>query len=156
MQLETARLQIRPFCERDAAALHEILSDPGVMRWIEAPYTMEQTLLFLRRAGLSVPPLIYAVVEKAGGQLIGQLIWHLWDESSMELGWILRRDRWGRGLASELTQAMLQESNGDVVLECVPEQAATIHIAERFGFTLEEEGTLLRYRKTRACCKMHA
>ena len=103
---------------------------------------------FLRRAGLCFPPLVYAITEKASGSLIGQLIWHPWDESSMELGWILRRDRWGRGLAKELTEAMLRQSDRDVVLECVQEQTATKHIAERFGFTLEEEGTLLRYRKT--------
>lgn len=148
MQVETARLLVRPFYEQDAAALHEILSDAIVMRWIEAPYTREQTEAFLRRAGLCIPPPVYAITEKASGSLIGQLIWHPWDESSMELGWILRRDRWGRGLAKELTKAMLQETDRDVVLECVQEQTATKHIAERFGFTLEEEGTLLRYRKT--------
>ena len=147
MQIETARLRVRPFCEQDAPALHEILSDAVVMRWIEAPYDLEQTVLFLRRCGLCFPPLMYAVVEKAGDRLIGQLIWHPWDESSMELGWILRRDRWGRGLASELTEAMLRESDRDVVLECAPEQGATKRIAERFGFALEEEGALLRYRK---------
>ena len=118
------------------------------MRWIEAPYDLEHTVRFLHHAGLCFAPLVYAVTEKASGSLIGQLIWHPWDENSMELGWILRRDRWGRGLASELTEAMLQETDRDVVLECVPEQATTIHIAERFGFTLEEKGTLLRYRKT--------
>ena len=150
MQVETARLRIRPFCEQDADALYEILSDAQVMRWIEAPYTREQTLRFLRRAGLCTPPLVYAVLEKAGGQLIGQLIWHPWDDSSMELGWILRGDRWGRGLASELTEAMLLETGKDVVVECVPEQTATMRIAKRFGFVLEEDGSkLLRFRKTR-------
>ena len=147
MRIETARLLVRPFCEQDASALHEILSDAIVMRWIEAPYDLEQTVQFLRSAGLSFPPLVYAVTEKDTGRLIGQLIWHPWDENSMELGWILSRDRWGRGLATELTETMLQETDRDVVLECVPEQATTIHIAQRFGFALEEEGTLLRYRK---------
>ena len=96
------------------------------------------------------PPLIYAVIEKESGALIGQLIWHPWDENSMELGWILRRDRWGRGVASELTAAMLKETDGDVVLECAPGQTVTERIAVRFGFSLEESGALLRYRLRRS------
>lgn len=150
MKIEMARVLIRPFCEEDAGPLHELLLDPAVMRWIEPPFSWERTQSFLRKAGLDDPPLIYAVIEKESGALIGQLIWHPWDENSMELGWILRRDRWGRGVASELTAAMLKETDGDVVLECAPGQTVTERIAVRFGFSLEESGALLRYRLRRS------
>lgn len=150
LYLESPRLLVRPFTEEDAPALHAVLSDPAVMRWIEPPFTPAQTAAFLREAGLCRPPRVYAVVRKDGGGLIGHLIWHPWDETAMELGWILRRDCWGQGFARELTEAVLARSEGDVVIECCPEQAATRRLAERFGFRLTgERDGLVVYRLKR-------
>ena len=70
----------------------------------------------------------------------------------MELGWVLRRDRWGRGYASELTEALLARADRDLVLECSPQQTATRHIAARFGFVrtgTNGELEVYRLRKTR-------
>ena len=58
-------------------------------------------------------------------------------ETSMELGWVLASDRWGRGYALALTRQMIcraRESGRDAVIECHPQQAATRHIAEKLGF----------------------
>lgn len=151
MLFESDRLLVRRLTEADTEALYAVLSDPEVMRYIEPPFSMEQTAAFIREAGLCEPPLVYAVIWKgdasdpviakpeglwqsASTNLIGHLIWHPWDESAMELGWILRRDCWGRGLAKELTAAILAQADRDVVIECSPEQITTRHIAEAFGF----------------------
>lgn len=67
----------------------------------------------------------------------------------MELGWILRRDAWGKGVAKELTEEMLAQTAQDVVIECSPEQATTIHIAESSGFARvpsEDPRMLFRFR----------
>ncbi len=147
MRLETARLLVRELRASDAAALHAVLSDPEVMHWLEPPFTPAQTERFIREAGLCEPPLVYAVLRKDSGELIGQLIWHAWGESAAELGWVLRRDCWGLGFAKELTAAMLAQSEGAVVIECSPGQSASRHIAERFGFTLTGEADgLVIYR----------
>ena len=106
MLFETERLLVRRLREDDAEALHGLLSDPEVMRYIEPTFTPERTRTFLREAGLCEPPLVYAVTRKQTGELIGQLIWHGWDDDAMELGWILRRELWGRGLASRRAAAM--------------------------------------------------
>lgn len=134
MLIETEHLLVRRLTEKDADALFAVLSDPETMRYIEPPFSMEQTRNFIRDAGMCEPPLVYAVVWKQNGELIGQLIWHPWDETSMELGWILRRDFWGRGIAKELTAAMLTRADKEVILECSPAQTATRRIAEAFGF----------------------
>ena len=160
---ETTRLLVRRLTEADAGELYAVLSDPEVMRYIEPPFSLEQTRDFILQAGCCEPPLVWAVIWKgdasaisvAGGEktpqshpLIGHLIWHPWDETAMELGWILRRDFWGRGIAKELTAAMLAQTDRDLVLECHPNQTATRRIAELFGFRmLAERGSLLQYRK---------
>ncbi len=150
LQLETSRLLVRPFRESDAEALHAVLSDPAVMRWIEPPFTEEQTRTFIRENGLCRPARVYAVTLKESGELIGQLIWHPWDGTATELGWILRRDHWGRGFVGELTDALLMQTERDIVIECSSEQTATRYIAESRGFVLSGENDgLLVYRHTR-------
>ena len=149
--MESPRLLVRPFAEADAPALGRILSDPAVMRFLEPPFSPEQTRAFLREAGLCRPPRVYAVIRKDDGGLIGHLIWHPWEETSMELGWVLARDCWGRGYARELTETALAQTDRDVVIECCPAQAATRHLAESFGFQAEEEQDgLAVYRLSRA------
>ncbi|MBR1811426.1 MAG: GNAT family N-acetyltransferase [Clostridia bacterium] len=133
---ETDRLVVRRFTENDAEALYEILSDPAVMQYIEPPYTMAQTREFIRDAGLSDPPLVYAVIWKNTGRLIGHLIWHTYDPTAMELGWVIHRNFWRMGVARELTAALLASTTQDIVIECDRRQSATRHIAKSFGFQL--------------------
>ena len=57
-------LSIRRMRKDDLGWLYRLLSDPEVMRWLEPPYSMEQTEAFLFRAGLSENPLIYAAEEQ--------------------------------------------------------------------------------------------
>ena len=67
-------LSIRRMRKEDLGWLYRLLSDPEVMRWLEPPYSMEQTEAFLFCAGLSENPLIYAAEEL--GVPIGYVIDH--------------------------------------------------------------------------------
>ena len=132
-------LKIRRMTEDDLEPLSALLADPEVMRYLEAPYRREQTEAFLHRAGLSDPPLVYAAEE--GGCFIGYVIFHDYDEESMEIGWVLQKDCWGRRIAFRLTEMLIEKGlslGKDLVVECDPEQVATARIARKYGFT--EEG----------------
>ena len=56
-------LTVRRFREGDLPALAALLADPEVMRWLEPPFDRARAAEFLRTAGLSEPPLIYAAEE---------------------------------------------------------------------------------------------
>ena len=99
LTLETPRLRVRPFRGEDEAALAEILGDPAVMAWIEPPYTPEQTRRFLARAGLGEEKLIWAVLSRDAGRLVGQLIFHPWTGEAWELGWSDGLEVWRRELS---------------------------------------------------------
>lgn len=129
-------LRIRRFEESDLQSLHELLSDEEVMRYIEPPFTLEKTKGLLENAGLADDPLIFAV-ENESGIFIGYVIYHDYENDSKEIGWILSKRFWGKGVAQELTKILVQKTKADgksAIIECSPEQEATKHIAEKFGF----------------------
>lgn len=144
MRIETPRLLIRELLPEDEAPLHTVYSDPEVMRYLEPPFTREQTHEFVEKKQ------VYALVLRSTGAVIGHVIWHLYDENSYELGWVIGKAHWGKGYASEVTRAMLAEGLGrqcNIVIQCHPEQTATRHIAEAFGFyNLGLEEGLQTYR----------
>ena len=123
------------------------------MRYVETPFTRQQTAAFIERVKAAVPPLAYAVVWKETDTVIGHLIFHPYDADSWELGWILHRGFWHMGIADELTAAVIanaqQREIPELVIECSPKQAASRHIAEKHGFRyVGGENNLAVYRRT--------
>ena len=127
---------IRNFNENDLMDLYELLSDDDVMYYLEEPFSLAKTKDFLKNAGLCEHPLIYAV-QNEKRSFIGYVIYHEYDDQSMEIGWVLKKEYWGKGIASSLTRkliAMAALEGKDVIIECVPQQIVTKHIAEKNGF----------------------
>ena len=128
-------ITIRKMQPGDADALYRLLSAPEVMRSLEPPFDRAQVEAFLRCAGLSEPPLVYAAEEN--GNFIGYVIYHAYDEDSVEIGWVLLPEYWGRGYASALTDRLIDRARQEqksVVIECAPAQEATKRIAVKNGF----------------------
>jgi len=141
MYLETARCIIRNLALPDVKELYETLSDAEVMKYIEPPFTLEQTAQFVKHTMLPEEPLVYAVEHKEMRKVIGHVIYHPYDKNSYEIGWILNKKYWGKGIAEELTVSLIEYSkmNGilNLVIECSPEQAVTKHIAGKYHFNYE-------------------
>ena len=128
-------ITIRKMQPGDTDALYRLLSDPEVMRHLEPPFDQEKTETFLHHAGLTEPPLVYAA--EANGDFIGYVIYHACDEDSVEIGWVLLPEYWGRGYASALTDRLIDRARQEqksVVIECAPAQEATKRIASKKGF----------------------
>ena len=129
-RLETERLWLRPWDAADTEAYARIIGDPEVMRHVGAGrrYHARRRCAALfpliakadaRRAirGLTIHWETYgfgewAVEEKASGKLVGQIgLVYLadWtaDPTSVEVGWLLARDAWGQGFATEGGRASL-------------------------------------------------
>ena len=144
-------LKIRKMKNSDLESLYKLLSDSKVMKFLEEPYNKAQTLDFLTNAGMSEPPLVYAVDKD--DDFIGYVIFHDYDDLSYEIGWVLYPCCWGKGHASHLTELMIEkafEINKEVVIECDPKQEATKHIALKYGFQyegVEDDLEVYRLRK---------
>ena len=111
MILETRRLLLREMTREDCPALCAILQDPQVMYAyehafsnVEAQAWLDRQLERYARDGFG----LWAVMERDSGALVGQcgLTWQDWSgRQVLEIGYHLRRDRWGRGYATEAARA---------------------------------------------------
>lgn len=130
------RVFIRKMRPEDLDDLYEILSDPETMKYMEPPYTYEKTEEFLHTYGLCEQPYILAAEDSRQG-FIGYVIFHSYEEDSMEIGWVLKKDRRTKGIGSLLTiqlMTMAKNKGKNAVIECVPENKASVRIARKFGF----------------------
>ena len=135
---DDVRFYIRQITAADLEPLHMLLSDPEIMKYLEPPFSYTQTVSFLNAHGLAESPHILAVDDK-NHRFVGYVIYRDYDNESKEIGWVLKKDVWGHGMAGLLTKqlvAMALSEGQDTVIECVPEQQATKSIAEKHGFIL--------------------
>ena len=120
--IQTARLTFRDFTVEDFDAVHEYASDPVVTRYTAfGPNTVEQTIGFLQlvsgessqedRANYS-----FALVHKQTNRLIGScgLMRSSMSGPQYGFGYVLHKDWWRQGLASEATAALIKFGFGEL------------------------------------------
>lgn len=147
--IETERLVLRELTEADFEAAREILGDARVMYAWEHGFSDAETRAWIaeniaryRRDGFSY----LAAVERAGGALagfIGPLVETVDGERRMGVGYILGKNFWGRGYATEGAAACVdyafdQLGADEVIAEIRPENSASRRVAERLGMTARE------------------
>ncbi len=120
----------------DLEAIHAIMSDPEVMRfWSTPPHaSLEQTRAWLE-------PMVSADADEGDefvleheGEVIGRLgAWRL-----PEIGFFLRRDRWGQGFASEALEAFVRHAARRgleaLTADVDPRNQACLNLLTRTGF----------------------
>ncbi len=115
MFVRTPRLRLRRFTSDDAGELHKLDNDPEVMRWInggiETPYavTRDKILPAFVERNASEPAQGYWAAELADvSTFVGWFSIRLQaDEPGAVIGYRLKRAVWGRGLATEGGEALL-------------------------------------------------
>ena len=152
MVLETERLVLRPFVEEDLESLHEILGDAETMRFYPAPFTLEDTERWIernRRRYVDDGFGLWAVLERSTGAFLGDcgLTIQLVDgEPFVEVGWHVRRDRWGEGIAPEAGAGCrdwaFEHLDAERIIALIlPENAQSRRVAEKLGMVVWRETT---------------
>jgi len=112
--IETDRLSFRNFTPDDFDSLFEIFSDPDVVRFLgtgatpsreEAQAVLNSYFAHWQRRGYGR----FALIYKESGRLIGYcgLRWRS-DQNQPEIVYLLAKEFWGRGLATEAARACLE------------------------------------------------
>ncbi|WP_324288547.1 GNAT family N-acetyltransferase [Roseateles sp. SL47] len=147
-QLLTPRLRLEPFDDSHLAGLHALNSDPEVMRYLSGhPESLEETQAGIDRVKQRWKQWGYSwwsFFERSTGELVGAgCIQHLGKDQTqpLEIGWRLRRDRWGQGLASEAARRMARFAFDylaapDLTAVCVPENLNSAQVMQRLGMRL--------------------
>ncbi|MGM9490785.1 GNAT family N-acetyltransferase [Ideonella sp. YS5] len=110
---ESKRLHARRIGPADAPAMHRVYGDAGAMRWVgdgqpldlaQCEHWVEVTLRNYAERGYGM----FALASRESGEVIGFCgLVHPGGQREVELKYALRRESWGRGLASEAAAAML-------------------------------------------------
>ena len=155
--LETERLRLRAFQQNDLAAHASVMGDPEVVRHLGGtPFAREDSWRRMATASGLWALLGYgywAVERKADGAYVGQAGFADFKrdmtpsiEGLPEMGWIFAPFAQGQGYASEAVAAGL--AWGDETLKAPEitaiinhENAASIRVAEKNGFSLREEAS---------------
>lgn len=148
--LKTERLVLRPLSRGDVDALVDLHADPRVNRFVPA-YSRERALGRLaeieeqwseRGHGLC------AVELRETGEFIGRCGLNYWPQfDEVEAGWTFSPAVWGRGYATEAAAASVSWGFSHLRLRFVtamihPDNAASVRVAERLGFTPRREDLL--------------
>jgi ribosomal-protein-alanine N-acetyltransferase len=150
--LETDRLVLRRLVPGDLDSLFALYRDADVRRYFpEGTLTYEETreeLEWFLDGHPSHPELgLWATVHKASDEFIGRcglLPWTLRDRHEVEVAYLLAKQYWGQGLATEAAHAIAEYAFGHLGLSrlvCMidPENLASIQVATKIGMSLEGE-----------------
>jgi [ribosomal protein S5]-alanine N-acetyltransferase len=142
--LRTPRLLLRQIATDDAGSLHQALSDAYLMKWwSSAPHKTlgESEDYVARNAEESEGWRCWAITED-GGPAIGWVILIEKRPGVQEIGYILRRDFWGKGFAREAVSAVIRFGFSVLGLRRIfadtdPDNVGSIALLRALGFRKE-------------------
>ncbi len=143
----TARLSLSQVCETDREDLIALERDPEVMRYLNGGRLtpiegVDGPSTFLTPRGRE--SYVWAAIEARSGAFVGWFSLRPVDSDIAELGYRLRRQVWGQGLASEGASALVAKGFEEMGLERIVASVMSVHTASRR--VLEKAG--LTYRRT--------
>ncbi len=153
----TGRLILRPLTADDTEALHRIYGDAETMAHIgrtrQPTADLEATgrvVAWAQRHAELHGFSMWAVDERDGERVVGVvgLIWVDGHGPDVEAAYLVRRDRWGRGYATESLREALRIGHGELGLERIvalayPENATSRRVMEKAG--MRADGTVTAY-----------
>lgn len=149
MILNTERLLLREMVASDLGSLHEVLSDAEAMRFYPEPFDRSMSQAWVERNiqryvkdGFG----LWALILQQSGELIGDcglVIQSLKGEEVVEIGYHVRRDLWGRGLATEAAKACCdygfnQLGRTKLVSLIHPRNISSQRVAQKVGMSLRQ------------------
>lgn len=155
--LETGRLSLRELTSGDLAFVAQMVGDAETMRFYPYPFTPLEARRWLQRQ-LDRYALdghgLWLVVERESGARVGQVGLAIQDvdhAKEPEIGWLIHRNWWRRGYATEAGRAVRDHAFGTMGLERVislirPVNEPSKGVARKVGMDVERETDFHGYR----------
>ncbi len=152
--LETERLLLRHFEPADLEPLHALYRDPEIRRYYpDGTRTLQETKeeleWFLQGHPQHAQLGLWATVERSTGEFLGRcglLPWHIQGRNETELAFLIKKQRWREGLATEASRGIIQHAHEVLGLRrliclVMPGNAASAAVAQKLGMTFERDVT---------------
>lgn len=147
-EVETARLRLRAFRQSDFETYAATMADPEVMRFLGDGGVASRQEAWRHLAMIAGHRTLkgfghWAVEVKETETFIGRVgLWYPEGWPDHEVGWVISRDAWGHGYASEAARQALDHAHGTLGLGHVislitPGNRRSIRVAEKLGGTVE-------------------
>ncbi|HAA27054.1 MAG TPA: N-acetyltransferase [Cyanobacteria bacterium UBA8553] len=149
MKIETRRLQLRQFIPDDADDLYRIYNHLDLFQYMsnEKPLLRDQTRLLIyefienwQQHNFGV----WAVIEKKHKKLIGHCGFKFLENTKeIQMGYLLLKSHWGRGLGTEAAEAVLKYGFEVAKLKRIvaiakPENIASLRVMQKVGMKYEK------------------
>jgi RimJ/RimL family protein N-acetyltransferase len=153
LEIETARLRLRPFRESDLDDLSRLNANPQVARYLgtgkplDRAETWRQIATFIGHQALRGYTIL-AIEERATGAFLGRSgPWFPEGWPMLEVGWAVDPARQREGIATEAGRASLDWCFAHLGAEAVcslilPDNVASVRVAEKLGATIEGRVTM--------------
>lgn len=151
--IETERLLLRTWKDKDISPYYDINQDPNVIEFLLGPLTREQVSNFIQAANHHQDKhgyALWAVELKEAGELIGFIglnytDWEAHFTPAVEIGWRLGSAYWGKGYATEGAKAVLSYGFKvcdlqEIVSFTVPDNSRSIRVMEKIGLKRDVDG----------------
>ncbi len=148
--IETSRARLRHFIPSDYDFLRSLDTDPDIMKFTPAKVvqTPEQTRARLER--YSQNPGVWAALDKQTDDFIGWFMLISTDLEFPEIGFMLVKKFWGQGLASEISNAIIekafdQEGHAGICARTTLDNFASMQVLKKLGFALSSQNTEVNF-----------
>lgn len=149
--LETKRLTLRRFKDDDLEPLFELYRDPEVRRYypdgIRSRAQTQAELDWFRHGHPQHPELgLWATVDRRSGAFLGRcglLPWTINRNTEVEVAYMITRQRWGEGLATEAAKGIVQHAHLALgllrlVSLVMPANLSSAAVARKSGMRFEQ------------------
>ncbi len=143
MHIETERLYLRPMVMSDLDDFVELHADPEVSRYVRT-FNRDEAIERLRRDEHDWREYghgLFALLASDDGRFVGRVALKYWPQyDEAEVGWVLRRQEWGHGYATEAARACADWGFREfaypyLTAMIVAENTRSIRVAEGLGMT---------------------
>jgi ribosomal-protein-alanine N-acetyltransferase len=152
--LNTKRLLLRYLEPSDLESLYALYRDPEIRKYYpDGTRTHEETkeeLEWFLKGHPHHPELgLWATVERNTGAFLGRcglLPWHIQGTDEVELAFMIKRERWREGLATEAALGVIRYAHevlglNRLVCLVMPGNTASAGVAEKVGMSFERKFT---------------
>lgn len=154
IRLETERLILRDHVYEDLETMHQLLSDPSVMYYLQDIQThdMEETMENLKTAIKAVDEKprtkFFLRIEYKNGRYIGEIGFTVRLDTPLgkivELGYFILPEHWGKGIVTEAAREVMRfafEETDVIKLEvgCIKDNKGSEGVMKKLGLIKEAE-----------------